>query len=86
MELVGKTVVAKHAVGPDKQPDGSEQYPSVPVEWVPITFEQYTRVGPGWIQQPNGQLKPPPKHGRPLKLEERIAKLEARVQQLEGVL
>ena len=84
LEVIGNTVICKHAVGPTRHADHTESYPAVPAEWLPVSFDVYKSVEAGAIVNADGTVTAAPKPvGRPLKLEERLIMLEARIKALE---
>ncbi len=74
--LVDGLVVAKHAVGPERQPDGTETYPAVPAGWVPVPFETYRSVLVGF-ELVGDTYQPPAATRRPERIEERLMRIEA---------
>lgn len=84
VELIDGVVVAKHAIGPERNPDFTEYYPTPPPNYFEIPFSLYQTIKLEWVQLPDGTFEAPASHGnRPLKLDERLARLEARIQVLE---
>ena len=78
LEVIGDTVVARHGIGPDRQPDGSEAYPPVPPEWLPITFEQYMDAQIGSTVKPDGTIEKPSRKERSRKLDEKLVRVAAK--------
>lgn len=78
LELVGGMVVGRHGIGPDRQPDGTEAYPPVPAEWLPITFEQYMDTQIGSTVLPNGTIEKPSRKERSRKIDDKLIRLAAK--------
>ena len=76
VDLVDGLVVAKHAVGPDRQADGTEAYPTVPAGWVLVPFETYRDVRVGY-ERVGDTYQPPAARRRPERIEERLMRMEA---------
>ena len=81
VELLGDTVVTRHAVGPDPQGDGTEAYPDVPADWVPVSFDVYQDVRVGMRQDGDAFVAGDDDSTAPLP--DRLARLEARMRVLE---